>query len=394
MALQDRVLDGMDEGDAQQRDAGCRAAAMHDQEMPTIGLFDPLTIRGVTFPNRVAMSPMCQYSASEGMASDWHFVHLGSRAVGGAGLIMAEASAVTAQGRITPGDLGIWNDEQIEPLARIVSFIKSQGKIAGIQLAHAGRKASCHVPWQGGMPLQPGEGAWTVVGPSPLPFSDGSPTPQPLDEAGIASIVDSFAAAARRAMQAGFQVIEIHSAHGYLLHSFLSPLSNQRTDQYGGSLDNRMRLTIQVATHLRKEVVPATMPLFLRISASDWVEGGWDIEQSIALARELKQVGVDLIDASSGGIVPYAQIVVKPGYQVPFASRIRQEAKIATGAVGLITDAAQAEEIVTRGCADLVFVGRQLLREPYWAVHAQCSLDDTADWPIAYGYAVKRRGKK
>lgn len=371
----------------------CPSATDHDRKVPEIDLLSPLTIRGVTFRNRIVMSPMCQYCANEGFADDWHLVHLGSRAAGGAALVMVEATAVTKDGRITPGDMGLWSDEHIEPLARIAKFIHSQGAVAGIQLAHAGRKASCDVPWKGGAPLKTlGEGGWPTLAPSPLPFNEDGPLPHPLDNAGIDQIVQAFEAAARRALTAGFKVIEIHGAHGYLLHEFLSPLSNRRQDEYGGSLENRMRLLLRVAGSLRG-LMPAEFPLFVRISATDWTDGGWDIEQSVALAKRLKGVEVDLVDCSSGGMVPRADIPVAKGYQVPFARRIRNEARIKTGAVGLITEAKQADEIITAGDADLVFLAREYLREPYWALKAQHELGAEPTWPIQYGYAVKRRAK-
>ncbi|MFO0948671.1 MAG: NADH:flavin oxidoreductase/NADH oxidase [Planctomycetota bacterium] len=359
---------------------GCPAGTDHDREFPEIDLLTPMNIRGVIFRNRIVMSPMCQYVAHEGFASDWHLVHLGSRASGGVALVMFEATAVLPEGRITPGDLGIWDDKHIEPLARIVKFVHSQGAVAGIQLAHAGRKASCDAPWKGGLVLRADEGGWPVVGPSPVPFNDGDPAPEPLDEAGIDAVVAAFEKAAERALAAGFRVIEIHAAHGYLLHQFLSPLSNRRTDSYGGNLENRMRLTIRVAERIRSKM-PDKMPLFVRISATDWAEGGWDIEQSVALARQLKKRGVDLIDVSSGALVPKVRIPVAKGYQVPFARRIRQEADILTGAVGLITDPNHANEIVTGGDADLVFIARELLREPYWALKAEQSLGAESSWP-------------
>jgi len=337
--------------------------------MSDLNLFQPLTIRGVTLKNRIVVSPMCQYSSVDGMADDWHLVHLGSRAVGGAGLIFAEATSVTAQGRITPGDMGIWNDRHIEPLARIASFIHRMGGVAGIQLAHAGRKASCHVPWESGVRLKPEDGGWEVVAPSAIPFRESDPLPHVLNLTEMHEIVSAFTAAARRAIQAGFRVIEIHAAHGYLLHSFLSALSNCRAHPYGGSLENRMRFLLQVATALR-QAIPAEMPLFTRISATDWVEGGWDLDQSIALAQALKSAGVDLIDASSGGIVPRAVVPVAPGYQVPFAAAIRKQAGTPTGAVGMITEPAQAEAIITSRQADLVFLAREMLREPYWPLKA------------------------
>ncbi|GAC1469175.1 MAG: NADH:flavin oxidoreductase/NADH oxidase [Isosphaeraceae bacterium] len=372
---------------------GCASGTDHDREVPEIDLLSPLVIRGVTFRNRIVMSPMCQYSAVEGLADDWHLVHLGSRAVGGAGLIMVEATAVTRDGRISPGDMGIWSDPHTEPLARIARFVHSQGSVAGIQLAHAGRKASCEPPWKGGASLKtPEQGGWPVIGPSPLPFAEGDPVPRALDEAGIEEIVQAFEAATRRALTAGFRVIEIHAAHGYLLHEFLSPLSNQRNDLYGGSLENRMRLVLRVAERLRA-IVPRELPLFARISATDWAEGGWDLDQSVSLAKRLKSLGVDLIDVSSGALVPRAQIPVGKGYQVPLSRRIRDEAEIPTGAVGLITEVRHANEIITGGDADLTFIGRELLREPYWALKAQHELGEEPSWPVPYGYAVKRRAK-
>lgn len=372
---------------------GCPAGTNHDREVPEIDLLSPLTIRAITLRNRIVMSPMCQYVATDGLASDWHLVHLGSRAVGGVALVMVEATAITQDGRISPGDLGIWNEQHIEPLARIARFIRSQGAVAGIQLAHAGRKASCEPPWLGGVSLKtPAAGGWTVVGPSPLSFSEGDPEPAPLNEAGIEEIIAAFEAAAQRALTAGFQVIEIHAAHGYLLHEFLSPLSNQRTDRYGGNLENRMRLLLQVAERLRLRM-PKDLPLFVRISATDWVDGGWDVEQSVILSRHLKDLGVDLIDVSSGALVPKARIPVGKGYQVSLARKIRDESNIMTGAVGLITETSHANEIITAGDADLVFIGRELLREPYWALKAQHELDGEPSWPTPYGYAVKRRAK-
>jgi 2,4-dienoyl-CoA reductase-like NADH-dependent reductase (Old Yellow Enzyme family) len=349
----------------------------------TTALFSPLTIRGVTLRNRVVMSPMCQYSAEEGLANDWHLVHLGSRAVGGAALICVEATAVTRDGRISPADLGIWSDGHTEPLARIARFVAAQGAVPGIQLAHAGRKASTEPPWKGGGLIPPEKGGWTVAGASPVPFREGGPVPVPLEEAGIDGIVDAFEAGARRALAAGFRVIEIHAAHGYLLHEFLSPLSNQRTDPYGGSLENRMRFVLRVAERLRG-ILPEEMPLFVRISATDWADGGWDVESSIELARRLKGLGVDLIDVSSGGTLPRVSVPVGPGYQVPFARRIRHEAGIPTGAVGLITEPKQAEEILRSGDADLIFLARALLREPYWAQKAQRELGEEALLPVQY----------
>jgi 2,4-dienoyl-CoA reductase-like NADH-dependent reductase (Old Yellow Enzyme family) len=372
---------------------GCEAVTDHDRDLPEIDLLSPLTLRKVTLRNRIAMSPMCQYVAKDGFADDWHLVHLGSRAAGGVALVVVEATAVTAEGRITPGDVGLWSDRHAEPLGRIARFVKSQGAAIGIQLAHAGRKASCDVPWNGGNPLSQAQGAWPILGPSALPFSEQHPVPRPLDQTGIRSVIEAFTSAARRAVDAGFDLIELHSAHGYLLHEFLSPLSNQRTDNYGGSLENRMRLPLEVSRAVR-EVIPPDMPLLVRISATDWVEGGWDVEQSVTLAQRLKEASVDLIDVSSGGIVPTAKIPVARGYQVPFAGRIRRDADILTGAVGLITETEQADEVIQRGCADLVFLARTLLRDPYWAIHAQTALNAEPTWPISYGYAVTRRERK
>jgi len=352
-------------------------------------LLDPLSIRGVTLRNRIVVSPMCQYSSVDGFADDWHLVHLGSRAAGGASLVFVEASAVTAQGRITPRDMGIYEDGHIEQLARIARFVERMGAVPAIQLAHAGRKASCAPPFRGGARLKPEEGAWTVIAPSPIPFNDTDPLPQELDEAGILDVIVAFVTAAKRAMAAGFRVIEIHNAHGYLLHEFLSPLSNHRTDRWGGSLENRTRLTREVAAALR-ESMPADMPLFIRISCTDWVEGGWDLPQSIELARMLKPIGVDLIDCSSGALVKGAKIPIGPGFQVPFAEAIRKEAEIMTGAVGMITDPQQADQIIATGQADLAFLAREMLREPYWALKAQKALGASPSWPLQYGYAVNR----
>jgi 2,4-dienoyl-CoA reductase (NADPH2) len=344
----------------------------------------------VTLRNRIGVSPMCQYCAVDGLLDDWHLVHLGSRAVGGAGVVFVEATAVTAQGRIAPGDSGIWEDLHIEPLTRIASFVHRMGAVAGIQLAHAGRKGSCQPPWSGGARLKAAEeGGWSIVAPSAIPFIEGDPPPHALDEGGIGEIVAAFTAAARRAIQAGFRILEIHGAHGYLLHSFLSPLTNHRTDRYGGSLENRMRLILEVAAALRA-VMPDDMPLFTRISATDWVDGGWDLEQSIALAHALKALGVDLVDASSGGAVPGAKIPITPGYQVPFASAIRKATGMLTGAVGKITQTDQANEIIEAGDADMVFLAREMLREPYWALKAQKALGEEPAWPLQYGYAVRR----
>lgn len=371
--------------------SGCVSDVAHDRSVPEIDLLTPLQIRGVRLRSRIAVSPMCQYCAVDGMPDDWHLVHLGSRAVGGAALVIAEATAVTPEGRISPGDTGLWNDVQADAWQPIAAFIQRMGAVPGIQLAHAGRKASCHAPWAGGASLKTAaEGAWQTVAPSAIPFMDDDPVPHALTEAEIAGITDAFVQATQRAVRAGFQVIELHAAHGYLMHEFLSPISNHRTDRYGGSLDNRMRLAIETAAAMRG-VMPAESPFFVRISATDWIDGGWDLAQSIELAKRLADVGVDLIDVSSGGIAPKASIPVGKNYQVPFAAEIRQQARLLTGAVGLITDPLQANEIVTAGEADLVLVGREMLREPYWALKAEAALDAEPSWPQSYGYAVKRR---
>jgi 2,4-dienoyl-CoA reductase-like NADH-dependent reductase (Old Yellow Enzyme family) len=349
-------------------------------------LFDPLTLRGITIRNRIGVSPMCQYSAENGFANDWHLVHLGSRAAGGAGVVIVEATAVEARGRISPQDLGLWTDDQIAGLARITSFIKSQGATPAIQLAHAGRKASTAQPWQGGGPVGPEGGGWQPVGASAIPFAEKYPTPTELTTAEVGGIVDAFRAAAVRTDSAGFDVIELHAAHGYLLHSFLSPLSNQRTDQYGGSFENRIRLLVETAEATR-EVWPDHKPLFVRISCTDWVEGGWTIEESVELARRLKDVGVDLIDCSSGGSVPTAQVPGGAGYQTPFAERIRREANIPTAAVGMITQAMQADEIVRNRRADLVLLARELLRDPHWPLHAARTLQQPPPVPPQYARA-------
>lgn len=346
-------------------------------------LFQPLTLRGMTFRNRIMVSPMCQYSSSDGFASDWHLVHLGSRAVGGAALVMTEAAAVEARGRISPQDLGIYRNEHIEMLSRITAFIREQGAIAGIQLAHAGRKASVYRPWSGHGEVSVEDGRWQTVGPDEQPFSKSYPHPQPLTREEIAEIVRAFRRAAQRALHAGFQVIEIHAAHGYLLHEFLSPLSNTREDEYGGSLANRMRFLIEVVDAIR-EVWPDELPLFVRLSASDWTEGGLTIKDSIEIARVLKQHGVDLIDASSGGNVATAKIPTRPGYQVPFAEQIRREADIPTAAVGLITEPQQANAIIQHGEADMIALARELLRDPYWPLHAARELGYDFAWSPQY----------
>lgn len=347
-------------------------------------LFDPLTIRSQTFSNRVFVSPMCQYSSDDGFANDWHLVHLGGRAVGGAGLVLTEATAVTPEGRISPQDLGIWKDDHVDFLSRIVRFIHGQGSVAGMQLAHAGRKASTCRPWSGSGAVPVADGGWPdVLAPSAVPFADDYPMPQALGVDGIARVTAAFADAARRALAAGVRVIEIHAAHGYLLHEFLSPLSNQRTDHYGGSFDNRTRFVRDVVTAVRG-VWPEHLPVFVRISATDWLEGGWDIEQSVELARQLKPLGTDFIDCSSGGNAAHAKIPVGPGYQAPFAERIRRDAGILTGAVGLITEPSQAEQIIASGQADAVLLARELLRDPYFPLHAAHALGQAIAWPAQY----------
>jgi len=352
-------------------------------------LFSPLRLREVELRNRIVVSPMCQYSSEDGFANDWHLVHLGSRAVGGAGLIITEAAAVTEEGRISPDDLGIWKNEHIEMLARIFHFTEAQGAIAGMQLAHAGRKASTSAPWKGHAPLSPANGGWSpILGPSALAFDDGYQVPQEVDRAGIAKVVRAFGDAAGRAHAAGAKVVEIHAAHGYLLHSFLSPLSNQRTDEYGGSFDNRTRLVCEVTEEVRK-VWSEKYPLLVRISATDWVEGGWTAEDSVALAKKLGRLGVDLIDCSTGGNVPKATIPIGPGYQAPFAARIRAEAGIATGAVGMITLPEQADQIVRSGEADVVLMAREFLRQPYWPLHAARELKQKMAASAQYGRAFQ-----
>jgi 2,4-dienoyl-CoA reductase-like NADH-dependent reductase (Old Yellow Enzyme family) len=347
-------------------------------------LFTPFRQRGVTLRNRIAVSPMCQYSCEDGRATDWHLVHLGGRAVGGAGLVMAEAAAVLPEGRISPADLGVWQDNQIEPLVRVFRFVREQGAVPAIQLAHAGRKASTAPPWRGGGPVGPEAGGWKdVVGPSPLPFAAGYPEPAALDPAGIRTVVAAFAAAARRMAEAGAEIVEIHAAHGYLLHQFLSPLSNRRDDAYGGDFGNRTRLVRETVSAVR-EAWPEERPLWLRISATDWVEGGWDLEQSVALARMVKDLGVDLVDCSSGGAVPDAEIPAGPGFQVPFAARIRREAGVATGAVGLITEPAQADAILREEQADVVLMAREFLRRPHWPLHAARELGAEPAVPPQY----------
>ena len=348
------------------------------------GLFDELKIRDVRLSNRIAVSPMCQYSCKDGFATEWHLVHLGSRAVGGAALIIAEATAVLPEARISPQDLGIWSEAHIEPLARIAKFIRGQGRVAGIQLAHAGRKASTARPWEGGGKLTPQEGGWSdVLAPSAIPFAPNYPMPIAATIDRIAAVVDGFGKAAQRALDAGFRVLEIHSAHGYLLHEFLSPLSNHRSDVYGGSFENRTRIVREVVARVR-HLWPERLPLFLRISATDWVEGGWDIEQAVELARCLRSLGVDLVDCSSGGNIADAKIPMEAGYQVQFAERIRRDAAILTGAVGMITETHQADEIIQKGHADIVLLAREMLRDPYWPLHSAAKLGKPISWPTQY----------
>ena len=335
--------------------------------MPT--LFEPFALRSITLPNRIGVSPMCEYSSTDGFANDWHLVHLGSRAVGGAGLVMTEATAVEERGRITPSDLGIWKDEHVEPLARVARFVSAHGAVPGLQLAHAGRKASCAVPWEGGLGLAPQQGGWQPLAPSALPFSPQTVTPTAMEEEDIRAVQAAFVAGARRALQAGFRLVELHFAHGYLVHSFLSPLSNQREDGYGGSFDGRTRFAVETARAVRG-VWPEQLPVFARLSCTDWKAGGWTAEDSVALARLLRREGVDLVDCSSGGLVPDVSIPVGPGYQVPFARQIRAEAQLPSAAVGMLTQAAQADTILREGSADMVFLAREMLRDPYWPLHA------------------------
>jgi 2,4-dienoyl-CoA reductase-like NADH-dependent reductase (Old Yellow Enzyme family) len=349
-------------------------------------LFDPLTLRGVTIRNRIGVSPMCMYSSQDGLANDWHMVHLGARAAGGAGLVITEAAAVEARGRISPDDLGIWDDQHVEPLLRITKFIKEQGSVPGIQIAHAGRKASVKRPWEGGKPILPdgpdGRG-WQVVGPGPEAFADGYQTPQALSLDEIRAVQADFTTAAQRALAAGFEWLEIHGAHGYLIHSFYSPLSNHRDDPYGGNFDNRTRFAVEIARSVRA-VWPERLPLSMRLSCSDWVDGGWTLEDSVELARRLQVEGVDLIDCSSGGNSPRVQIPLEPGYQVPFASTIKNQTGISTAAVGLITNPQQADEIIRGGQADMVLLAREMLRNPYWPLQAALALKQPAPIPPQY----------
>ena len=351
-------------------------------------LFAPFTLRDVTLRNRIGVSPMCQYSYEDGVANDWLLVHLGSRAVGGAGLVIVEATAVEAAGRISPGDLGLWSDAHVEPLSRVARVIADNGAVAGMQLAHAGRKASTATPWEGGGPVADEQGGWEPIGPSAIPFKERWRTPLEMTAADIERVRCSFVKAAERAVAAGFTWIELHAAHGYLLHSFLSPLSNQRRDDYGGSFDNRARLVMEVSRDVRR-VLPDHLPLTVRLSCSDWAEGGWTLDDSIELSRLLRDVGVDLIDCSSGGTVPHAKIEIGPGYQVPFAEAIRAKAAIPTAAVGLITQPKQADDIIRAGRADLVLIARRILRDPYWPIHAARELGraDAAPVPVQYARA-------
>jgi 2,4-dienoyl-CoA reductase-like NADH-dependent reductase (Old Yellow Enzyme family) len=346
-------------------------------------LFTPYTQRSLSLRNRIIIAPMCQYSATDGIPEDWHLVHLGSRAVGGAGLVIAEATAISPEGRISPGDVGLWSEAHQAAWQPITRFIKANGAIAGVQLAHAGRKASAQRPWEGGGPLAADAGAWQTVAPSAVPFDQHWHVPMALDKQGIAKVIADFRAAAERALAAGFELIELHGAHGYLLHQFLSPLSNQRTGEYGGSFENRTRLVREVIAAVR-EVWPEHLPLWLRISATDWSEGGWDIEQSVQLAHMVKPMGVDLIDVSSGGLVPHVKIPVSPGYQVPFAARLRHEAGIATGAVGLITESTHAARIIDEGAADVVLIARESLRDPYFPRRAAQELGVAITAPVQY----------
>ena len=346
-------------------------------------LFEPLQLRELSLPNRIGMSPMCQYSAHDGVAGDWHVVHYGSRALGGLGLMLIEATAVRPEGRISPGDLGLWDDAQIEPLAKIVRQTRAQGVAVAAQLAHAGRKASVGLGWEAQRSLSREEGGWQSVAPSAIAFGEGYDAPLQLDVTGMRQVVEAFAAAARRARSAGFDAVEVHAAHGYLLHQFLSPLSNRRTDQYGGGFENRSRLLREVVAAVRAEW-PQNLPVFVRLSATDWAEGGWDLDETVELCRMLKGLGVDLVDVSSGGLVPWAKIPVGPGFQTVFAERIRRQADIATAAVGLITSPAQADHIVRTGQADVVLLGRELLRNPYWPLAAAKELGHSVPWPDQY----------
>jgi 2,4-dienoyl-CoA reductase-like NADH-dependent reductase (Old Yellow Enzyme family) len=352
-------------------------------------LFSPIRLRSVEFKNRIFVSPMCQYSSPEGLPTDWHLVHLGSRAVGGASLVMVEATAVSPAGRISPTDSGIWSDTHAKAFKRITAFVQGQGAVPGIQLAHAGRKASTDVPWRDEKPLSMAEGGWQPMAPGPLPFGKTSPVPREMTKEDVEDVVSQFGAATRRSVEAGFKVIEIHMAHGYLIHEFLSPLSNQRKDEYGGAFQNRIRFPLRVAQAVR-ENWPSDLPLFVRLSCKDWVDGGWDLPQSLEFSRCLKEIGVDLIDCSSGGIVPDAKIPAGPGYQTPFAAEVRSKVAIPTSTVGLIMQPLQAEHILVTGQADAVTIARELLRDPYWPRHAAQALHVDLDWPPQYRRAKPR----
>lgn len=346
-------------------------------------LFSPLTIKGITLKNRIAVSPMCEYSSQDGFANNWHLVHLGSRAVGGAALVIQEATAISPEGRITPDDIGLWKDEHIENLQQITQFIHAQGAVAGIQLAHAGRKASYNSPWKGNKYLPINNGGWQTVSSANIPFHDEDEAPLPLTVDGINKVINDFKQAAVRAVKAGYKVLEIHGAHGYLIHQFLSPLINLRGDEYSGSFDNRIRFLLEIVDAVQ-QVWPAEYPLFVRISCTDWAAGGWDIEQSVKLAAILKNKGVDLIDCSSGGAVRHQKISVGPGYQVAFAEQVKKETGILTGAVGLITEAQQAEDILINNQADIILLARQMLRDPYFPLHAAKALNENVAWPVQY----------
>jgi 2,4-dienoyl-CoA reductase-like NADH-dependent reductase (Old Yellow Enzyme family) len=353
-------------------------------------LFTPFRIKDVELKNRIAVSPMCQYSSIDGFANDWHMVHLGSRAIGGAALVLTEAAAVSPEGRITASDLGIWKDEHIDLLKKITRFIHQQNAVSGIQLAHAGRKASHREPWNSGTMVAEKDGGWLTVAPSPIPFSTNGYAPAALTEPGIQKVINDFQAAAKRALIAGFMVIEIHAAHGYLINEFLSPLTNKRTDKYGGSFENRIRFLLEIIQAIKK-VWPENYPLLLRISSSDWVEGGWTIDDSVALGEVVKLKGIDVVDCSSGGVVPDAKIVAVPGYQVPFAEAIKSKTGISTGAVGIIVTPEQAEEIITSGKADMVFLAREMLRDPNFPLRAAYELGYDITWPVQYERARRRK---
>ena len=384
----------MERGCGYELESGDLAGSARSTSRVMSKLFEPLKLRGVEYRNRIWVSPMCQYSSVHGMPTDWHLVHLGSRAVGGAGLVIQEATAVSPEGRISPSDAGIWSDEHTAAYQRITRFIREQGAVAGIQIAHAGRKASTAEPWNGGKAVDEGDGGWEVVAPSAASFADDYPQPREMSIEDIDKVTNDFTEAAVRAVKAGFETIEVHAAHGYLLHEFLSPLSNKRTDEYGGSLENRMRFPLDVARRVR-ETVPERLPVFVRISATDWADGGWDLDQSIEFCKRLKDIGIDLIDVSTGGNVADAAIPVSPGYQVPFAREIRSKAGVACGAVGMITEPRQAEEILQRGEADAVLIAREFLRNPYFPFAAAEALGEGIEYvPRQYGRALYPRKAK